>query len=70
MANLGYSRAMAATHRDPVAAMTLDEAVAELHGSTPHLRGLLEMFFDYNRAPYPAGGCARLGVPELRPYPR
>lgn len=48
--------------------MTLDEKINLMSGKI----GMLYMFGQmalgngYNHIPYPAGGCERLGVPELR----
>ncbi len=49
-----------------VADWTLEEKLHEVHGSLPHVSGLIGMLLDYNAEPYPAGGNEARGVPELR----
>ena len=54
--------------KEIVAQMTLEEKIRLMSGNTSMLKLGLEMINGrgYNHIPYPAGGCKRLGVPELR----
>lgn len=54
--------------KEIVAQMTLEEKIWLMSGNTSMLKLGLEMIngHGYNYMPYPAGGCKRLGVPELR----
>ncbi len=48
--------------------MTLDEKITLMSGkiSMPWMLAQMAIGNGYNHIPYPAGGCGRLGVPELR----
>jgi beta-glucosidase len=54
--------------REIVGRMTLEEKIYLMSGSMSNLKMGLDMIngHGYNYTPYPAGGCKRLGVPELR----
>lgn len=53
--------------REIVAQMTLEEKIGLMSGNISMLKLELDMItgHGYNYLPYPAGGCRRLGVPEL-----
>jgi len=53
--------------REIVSRMTLEEKIRLMSGKTSMLKMSLGMVTGrgYNYTPYPAGGCERLGVPEL-----
>ena len=54
--------------REIVAQMTLEEKIGLMSGNMSMLKMGLDMIngHGYNYKPYPAGGCKRLGVPDLR----
>jgi beta-glucosidase len=54
--------------REIISRMTLEEKIYLMSGSMSNLKMGLDMIngHGYNYTPYPAGGCERLGVPELR----
>jgi beta-glucosidase len=54
--------------REIVAQMTLEEKIGLMSGNLSMLKFRWEMIngHGYNHTPYPAGGCKRLGVPDLR----
>lgn len=45
--------------------MTLEEKVNQLQGDGKLASGLVSIFRHYNKRPYPAGACPRLGIPPL-----
>jgi beta-glucosidase len=54
--------------REIISRMTLEEKIFLMSGSMSYLKMGMDMIngHGYNYTPYPAGGCERLGVPELR----
>ncbi len=48
--------------------MSMKEKVAQMSGSSSLLKLAVDMFIfkHYNRKPYPAGGCKRLGIPPIK----
>ena len=49
-----------------LAQMSLKEKIHQMSGDTPLVRGLIELFFAYNKRPLPAGENLRLSIPGIR----
>jgi len=53
------------TARAVLSEMSLEEKAGQLQGDRPFIRGLVSMLRRYNKEPYPAGACPRLGIPPI-----